>query len=298
MRVWLEEQEITGLCTRVTVEKELEAAGTACETLLVCAPPDSRLPQLDPACGQWVVVKDGQETLFSGRVERVSYEAEAMQLRLLAYDPASLLAKNHCRGPYSGTPAEITGQLCRECGLEAGELWQGDGQPVQLGTICGRGVYRTICNLYGDRCVVDFQKGKVQVYPKGDSRAVLESGRLVGLTARNDSRETVNRVRVYRQGIPEGEAIDQQSVDRLGLRSRDEYLSLQYETAQQQAQAGLKEISRQARLVFTGRSPVKCGQIVALDKPLMGVYGDYMVTQVLWQQEKGLVTTEVGVTSL
>ena len=57
-------------------------------------------------------------------------------------------------------------------------------------------------------------------------------------------------------------------------------------------------VSRQARLVFTGRSPLKCGQIVALDKPLMGVYGDYLVTQVLWQQEKGLITTELGVTSL
>ena len=298
MRVWLEEREITGLCTRVTVEKELEAAGAACEVLLVCAPLDSRLPRLDPACGQWVVVREEQETLFSGRVERVSYEAAAMQLRLLCYDPASLLAKNQCRGPYSGTPAQITQQLCRECGLEPGDIWQSDGQPVQLGAVCGRGVYRTICNLYDDQCVVDYRNGKVQVYPRGQSRAVLESGRLVGLTARNDSQETVNRVRVYRKGMLEGEAVDQDSMDRLGLRSRDEYLSLQYEDAQQQAQTQLQGVSRQARLVFTGRSPVKCGQIVTLDKPLMGVYGDYLVTQVLWQQEKGPVTTELGVTSL
>lgn len=298
MRVWLEEREITGLCTRVTVEKSVEAAGASCEVLLVCAPMDSRLPRLDPACGQWIAVTEERETLFSGRIERVSYDAAALRLSLLCYDPAGLLVKNHCRGPYSGTPEAITRQLCRECGLEPGEIWSGDGQTVQLGRVCGRVVYRTICNLYDDGCVVDYRDGKVQVYPKGQSRAVLESGRLVGLTARNDSQEVVNRVRVYRKGMLDAESADQTSIQRLGLRSRDVYLSLQYEDGQQQAQAGLMGVSRQARLVFTGRSPVKCGQIVALDKPLMGVYGDYLVTQVLWQQEKGLITTELGVTSL
>ena len=289
MRVWLEEREITGLCTRLTVEKSMEAAGASCEVQLVCAPMDSRLPRLDPACGQWVAVTEERETLFSGRVERVSYDAAALRLSLLCYDPAR---------PYSGSPAEITRQLCRECGLVPGEIWSGDSQPVQLGKVCGRGVYRTICNLYDDGCVVDYRDGRVQVYPKGQSRTMLESGRLVGLIARNDSQETVNRVRVYRKGLLDAEVVDQDSIDRLGLRGRDAYLSLQYETAQIQAQAGLQGVSRQARLVFTGRSPVKCGQIVALDKPLMGVYGDYLVTQVLWQQEKGLITTELGVTSL
>lgn len=298
MRVWLEEQEITGLCTRVTVEKSLEAAGASCEVQLVCAPMDSRLPRLDPACGQWVVVREQQETLFSGRVERVSYEAEALQLQLLCYDPANLLVKNHCRGPYSGTPDEITRQLCRECGLEPGELWAGDGRQVQLSRICGRVVFRTICNLYDDRCVVDYRDGKVQVYPKGGDRAVLESGRLIGLTARNDSRQAVNRVRIYRNGELDGEAVDQKSIAQLGLRSRDAYLSMEYESAEAQAKAGLQAVARQARLVFTGRSSVKCGQIATLDKPLMGVYGDYLVTQVCWQQEKGLTTTELGVESL
>jgi hypothetical protein len=231
-------------------------------------------------------------------VERVSYEAAALRLSLLCYDPASLLAKNHCRGPYSGTPAEITRQICRECGLEPGEIWQRDGQPVQLGKVCGRGAFRTICNLYDDQCVVAWWDGRVQVYPKGQSRAVLESGRLVGLTARNDVQEAVTRVRVYRKGELAAEVVDQTGLENLGLRSRDEYQSLQYETAREQAQVGLQGISRQARLVFTGRSPVKCGQIVALDKPLMGVYGEYLVTQVLWQQEKGLITTELGVISL
>ena len=56
MRVWLDDTEITGLCTRVTVDKEAAAAGAEAEVVLVCAPMDSRLPRLDPACGQWLAV--------------------------------------------------------------------------------------------------------------------------------------------------------------------------------------------------------------------------------------------------
>ena len=298
MRVWLEEREITGLCIRVAVEKALEGAGAECEVRLACAPMDSRLPQLDPACGQWVAVTEADETLFSGRVEQVSYEAATLQLTMLCYDPAGLLAKNQCRGPYSGTPRQITEQLCRECGLEPGEIWEGSGQDVRLTAACGRNVYRTICSLYDNQCMVDYGQGTVRVYPIGQSRAVLSSGRLVGLTARNTAQETVNQVQIYRKGQLEAQCTDEQAVARLGLRRRTEYQSLQYEDGESQARAGLKAVSWQARLVFTGRSSVKCGQIVSLDKPLMGVYGDYLVNEVIWVQEKGLITTELGVSSL
>ena len=298
MRVWLDGQEITGLCIGTTVEKTLEGAGAEAEIGLVCAPMDTRLPRLDPACGQWVEVRQGGEVLFSGRVERVSYDAAALELTLLAFDPVSLLAKNHCRGPYRGTPQQITQTLCAECGLATGDLWAGDGQEVQLGAACGRSVFRTICNLYNGQCVVDWQDGKLEIYPKGGSRAVLESGRLVDLTARNTCEESVTQVAVYSGGKIAALATDQAGVSNYGLRRRNEYLSLQYETAEEQAKATLKGVSRQARLTLTGRSPVKCGQIVSLDKPLMGVYGDYLVERVVWQCKGGLLTTQLGVVSL
>ena len=298
MRVWLDGQEITGLCTDTVVEKTLEGAGAEAEIGLVCAPMDTRLPRLDPACGQWVEVRQAGEVLFSGRVERVSYDAAALELTLLAFDPVSLLAKNHCRGPYRGTPRQITRTLCTECGLETGELWTGDDKTVQLGATCGRSVFRTIRNLYNDRCVLDWREGKLEVYPKGVSRAVLESGRLVDLTARNTCEEAITQVAVYSGGKVAALATDQAGLEQYGLRRRNEYLSLQYETAEEQAQATLKGVSRQARLTLTGRSPVKCGQIVTLDKPLMGVYGDYLVERVAWQCKGGLTTTQLGVVSL
>ena len=89
MRVWLDDKEITGLCTRTVIDKSIDGAGAEGEVTLVCAPMDSRLPRLDPACGQWVSLREEGETLFSGRVERVSYDAAALSLTLLCFDPAS-----------------------------------------------------------------------------------------------------------------------------------------------------------------------------------------------------------------
>ena len=298
MRVWLETTEVTGLCTRVTVDKEAAAAGAEAEVVLVCAPEDSRLPRLDPACGQWVHVRQEGALLFTGRVEQVSYDAAKLALTLLCYDPASLLAKNHCRGPYIGTPAHIVRQLCQLCGLEPGEIWEGDGQTVQLNTACGRSCYRTLRSLYGDNCVVEYRDGRVNVYPPGGQATVLTGGQLVGLTSRNTARETVTRVRVYSNGSVVAQCTDEGGLLQLGLRSRDEYRSAEYATAEEQARAGLRREARQARLIFTGRSPVKCGQLVTLDRPLMGVYGTYLVTQVTWNCESGLLTTELGVESL
>lgn len=298
MRVWLDGQEITGLCTGTVVEKTLEGAGAQAEIGLVCAPMDTRLPRLDPACGQQVEVRQGDEILFSGSVERVSYDAAALELTVLAFDPVSLLAKNHCRGPYRGTPAQITRTLCEECGIAVGELWPGHGQELQLGAACGRSSFRTICNLYDDQCVLNWRDGKLEIYPRGAARAVLESGRLVDLTARNTCEETITQVAVYSGGKVAALATDSAAAARYGLRRRNEYLSLQHETAEAQAKAGLRGVSRQARLTLTGRSPVKCGQIVTLDKPLMGVYGDYLVERVAWQCKGGLVTTQLGVVSL
>lgn len=298
MRVWLEQQEITGLCLQTVIDKEADSAGAEAEITLVCAPMDSRLPRLDPACGQQVRVMQGGESLFSGRVERVSYDAAALRLTLLCYDPAALLAKYQGRGPYEGTPDAIVRDLCRECGLEPGEIWKGDGQPVKLTAACGRSAFRAIRNLYDDRCVVEFREEKVWVSPKGALQAVLESGRLVGLTARNTAEDAITRVVVYSGGKAVAQAEDQEGMARLGLRQRTEHLSPLFPDAKTQAKAGLMGVARQARFTLTGRSPVRCGQIIRLDKPLMGVYGDYLVTQVTWRCQQGMTTTELGVSSL
>ena len=57
-------------------------------------------------------------------------------------------------------------------------------------------------------------------------------------------------------------------------------------------------VIRQARLTVTGRSTVRCGEILEPDKPMMGVFGIYQVTQVRQKWEKGLVTTELGMVSV
>ncbi len=298
MRAFLEGREITGLCTGITVEHNLESAGAEAQLTMVCAPMDSSLPRLEPACGQWVTVEQEGRELFSGRVERVSYNAAALELTILAFDPASLLAKNHCYGPYEGKAEAITRQLAAACGLACGEIMAGDGSTLRLDPVYGRTAFRAIRNLYGGRCVTRWQEGKLQLYPVGQSRAVIDSGRLTALTARNTVEEAVNRVEICSEGLPVACFTDQAAVEQYGPRSRSEHLSPAYPTAEAQAWALMRGLSRQARLTITGTSPVMCGQIISLDKPLMGVYGDYLVERVVWSCREGQTFTELGVVSL
>lgn len=78
MRVWLEGREVTGLCIRTAVEKHLDGAGAEAEIAMVCAPMDSRLPRLDPACGQRVEVL--LVCPYIGGVERFSFTREEARL--------------------------------------------------------------------------------------------------------------------------------------------------------------------------------------------------------------------------
>lgn len=248
MRIWLNEREITGLCTRVIVDKNIDAAGAEARIRAVCAPEDSRLPGIDPACGDQVTVEEDGETVFAGWVKTVKYDAAALMLVIECRDPAALLARWECREAYKGTAAGITRQICRECGLEAGEIWETEGE-LRLPAAAGRSAFHAIRKLYDGGCVVDFRDGAVNVRPAGEYRGVLQSGRLCGLTA--------------------GNAAD-----------------------------GEGGVVRQARLTVTGRSTVRCGELLEPDRPMMGVFGTYQVTQVRQKWEKGMATTELGMASV
>ena len=248
MRIWLNEREITGLCTRVIVDKNIDAAGAEARVRAVCVPENSKFPRIDPACGDRVTVEDGCETAFTGWVRTVRYDAVALMLEIECLDPAALLARSECWEAYTGTAAEITRQICGRCGLETGEVWEAEKR-LRLPACAGRSAFHAIRKLYDGACVVDFWNGAVNVRPTGVYRGMLQSGRLCGLTAGNTE-------------DAEGNVI------------------------------------RQARLTVTGRSTVRCGEILEPDKPMMGVFGIYQVTQVRQKWEKGLVTTELGMVSV
>ncbi|MBR5390973.1 MAG: hypothetical protein IK141_06740 [Clostridia bacterium] len=248
MRVWLEDNEITGLCTRVIVDKNMDAAGAEARVRAVCAPEDSKLPRIEPNCGDRLTVEDEGTVVFFGRAENVRYDASALLLEIECLDPAARLTKSECRSAYRGTAAEITRQICRECGLETGTVWE-NGAETRLPACAGRSAFHAIRRLYDGACVVDFENGAVVVRPKGLCRGRLQSGRLYGLSARN-------------------------------------------------VESAAGGVVREARLTVTGKSTVRCGEIVEPDKPMMGVYGTYQVAQVRQKWEKGLATTELGMVSV
>ena len=93
VNIWLEERDITALCTRAAVDKNLDGAGSELEVQLVWPGETGEKLDLWPGCGQWLRVEDGGETLFSGRAETLGYGAGAGKLTIAAFDPAALLAR-------------------------------------------------------------------------------------------------------------------------------------------------------------------------------------------------------------
>lgn len=293
MTVWLAGREITGLCTRVILEKDRAAAGMEATLRAVCAPEDGRLPKLNPSCGETLEVREGETQLFFGTVETIRYDAAALTLILQCFDPAARLARCQCYGPLEGTPAEIAAALCRECGLEPGTLAEGSGQITRLGALCGRSAYRGIRQVYGEGYTVEYREGKISVVAVGESRAVLDGGRLLALTAKNTAEDAVNRVRVCGGGQILAEVSDPAGLAQQGLRQKTESPSSAYAVPREQAEAGLRGMKREASAVLEGLYAVRCGQRVTLDRPMAGAYGDYAVTAVRLCCGGGRKTTEL-----
>lgn len=249
MRVWLEEQEITGLCVQAVVDKNIDGAGAEARLRLVCAPENGALPRINPACGQWIVLTEAGETVFSGGVERISFDASARMLTAECFDPASTLATRKIVGGYEGMPEEIAKRLCRECGLETGQV---DAYPEKryLASAGVKSAFQIIRAAYDGQCVTDYENGRLNIFLRGEIGRTPEMGRLRGLTARNAFSEET------------GEAI------------------------------------REARATFAGNVEARCGQAIRIDRPTLGVYGAYLVTQVRKKWEKGLMTTELGLVSI
>lgn len=298
MKVWLEQQEITGLCVQVLLEKDADAAGMEARVQVMCAPEEEQLPRLNPSCGETLSVWEEEALLFTGQVETIRYDAAALTLTLQCFDPAARLARCQCYGPLKGKPGEIAAALCRECGLEPGYMAPGDGKQTRLGALCGRSAFRAIRQIYGSGYVVECRDGRVCVAAVGESRAVLETGKLLALTARSSAEEAINRVCICGRGELLEEAVDGESLKQQGLRQKTETAQPGYETLREQAEAGLKGLSREAQVTLEGLYPVRCGQRVTLEKPLAGAWGDYTVSSVRLCCRGGRKTTELGLTGI
>lgn len=298
VNIWLEERDITALCTRAAVDKNLDGAGSELEVQLVWPGETGEKLGLWPGCGQWIRVEDGGETLFSGRAETLDYDAGAGKLTIAAFDPAALLARCQCYGPYVGTPADIARALCAECGLETGSVWLGDGEMRRLSARTGRSAFRGICQVYDGDCFVEWRGGKVHILRRGGEHAVVEGRLLLEGRSRNSAAGAVNRALVCARGGIAGQWEDRAGRLELGLRQKTLGLEAGELSPEEQAKAAIRGIAREGRIVLAGRSGVRCGQTVELDKPGMGLFGRYLVSETRWVCDRGKETTEMGLVSV
>lgn len=298
MRVWLEEQEITGLCTAVTVDKNIDAAGAVGEIRVICIPEAAVLPAVDPACGQWITVKDGTETVFSGRTESVRFDAARRTLILRGYDPAGLLARCQVFGPYRGTPADIAAAVIRDCGLEPGTVWNGGGEQTFLAGMCGVSAFRALCGLYPEGCVTACEDGRIHVLPRGSERKTLNSAGIVSIVSRNSGEKLVNRVLLCADGKVTAGFTAEDSLREHGLRQVTVPFAAGFLSPAETAQECMHGVDREARVTLAGRSDIRCGQLVTADQPRRGVFGTYLVTESKLCCEGGRITTELGMVSL
>lgn len=298
MRAWLNEREITGLCLQISVDKNIDAAGAECHVKAICLPDSESLPRLNPSCGEQIRIEEAGKTLFFGRVERAAFDAAAGVLTLDCIDPAATLARNQCYGPYLGTPAEITAQICRDCGLTPGTLWEGDGEETRVDAIFGRNAFRAICRLYQEECVTEYRDGGVCVAPRGVRKASLEHTRLLGWIARQSATSVVNRVQLCRNGEVEAQLTDEESLRQHGLRQVTDAPDADAETEEEQMRAMLRGEQREARILLDGWNGIRCGEVLTPDKPEWGAAGDYLVTEVTVCCKNGRITTELGMVSL
>ena len=298
VNIWLEERDITALCTRAAVDKNLDGAGSELEVQLVWPGETGEKLGLWPGCGQWLRVEDGGETLFSGRAETLDYDAGAGKLTIAAFDPAALLARCQCYGPYVGTPADIARALCAECGLETGSVWPGDGEMRRLSARTGRSAFRGICQVYDGDCFVEWRGGKVHILRRGGEHAVVEGRLLLEGRSRNSAAGAVNQALVCARGGIAGQWEDRAGRLELGLRQKTLGLEAGELSPEEQAKAAIRDIAREGRIVLAGRSGVRCGQTVELDKPGMGLFGRYLVSETRWVCDRGKETTEMGLVSV
>ncbi len=247
MRIWLEEQEVTGLCVQGITEKNSGGAAAEGRFRFVCAPENGALPRINPACGQWIVVKEGDKILFSGEADKVRYDAGSRMVTVECFDPAIRLARYFPEGSFSGTPEEIVGRMCAQCGLTPGKLAAGEGR-VSLYCAGERSAFSYIKSLYGGAAVADYENGRLNLRLLGEEEAETGDRTVVALTAGNARTED-------------------------GVR-------------------------REAVVTVIGETSVRCGQRICMERPQLGVWGDYIIARLKRTWEKGRTTVTIGLVSV
>lgn len=293
-RVSWKGRDITDLVTLVTVEHHMDAAGREALVNALYAPGDSRFALLNPACGDAVTISAGNQTLFSGSIERLSWDTDSLTLTMVCQEPSALLAKNEVYRAFSGTAKEITAALCRICGLGVGQLWDKPGT-LWVPPSCGRTLFSVLKEVYGPRCITESDGDALTVRQAGTRSYRLHCDEALALDSDHSCDGLVTGAAIISaRGSTLASAVQPQWEETFGLRRRVYALSGSSSQAQEQAKACLTPPAYTGRLLLPGDPLLPCGALVTPDRGDYGLAGEYLIRWVLHRLEAGVFTTEVG----
>lgn len=290
--------DITGMTVSCRVDRSISAAGAQASVTVIYSVTDIYMPRINPACGDDVVIKDGDSVIFDGIVERLEFSAGSLAVTMICFDKASLLAKNEIYATFSGSPGNIAAKVCGLLGLTAGQIWQKPGS-VYIPAGCAASAYSIIRTAYDGKCVTMWNGGKLDILEPGARQAQIGSDALLEATARHSVEAMVNRAEIIGyKGRTDGVAQSAGDISAYGLRQRVYSLTGARSTAARQALSYIGGLGRQASVTVLGGQNIFCGDSVELGFAEYGINGKWIVSSSGLMVQGGVATTALGLTEL
>lgn len=248
--------------------------------------------------------EEGGGTLFYGGAVTVSQTSESSVLTVNCLDNGRFLARNEGWWDFRSITAEdATRQICRELGLEVGEL---AATGVRLTRkFHGVAAYRAIATLYtlagertGRRYTIGFAGRALTVRVKSEETpqlVIAPGATLIRQSAKVDVSKLYNQVDIYSQGGKLIRTVDDPESRAAYGSFRKLITQSQGEDAAKAAQAALEDngLVQTISVECLGDTSLVTGQAVALVDAFSGTAGRFWVDSDTHSWRKGVYTTKV-----
>lgn len=267
-----------------------EAAATLTADILL-APADTYFLKLSMAVGDPVrLLDDRGKEIFLGAVYELERTQEAVTLT--AYDRGIYLTRNELYGVFTGTGADIAGQVAAKLGIPLGTV-DADGQWKTIISRAGQSAFSILRRAVGADREVSLRDGALTVAKCGGGPVALAPERVLEVSCRAGIREMVNRCTVLRRngGVL---AVAETPADIAAYGQFQAVRMKDGDDAAAQARGALRGKALTAEATALGDLAVRCGGAVEVRRPDWGLDGVYGVTAVEHRWEAGVFTTSMS----
>lgn len=280
---------------RVRLEKARSEAAATLTAAILRAPADTYFLKLSMAVGDPVrLLDDGGREIFLGAVHELERTPDAVALT--AYDRGVYLTRNELYGVFTGTGADIAGQVAAKLGIPLGAV-DADRQWKTIVSRAGQSAFSILRRAVGTDREISLRDGALTAAKCGGSPVALAPERVLEVSCRADIREMVNRCAVLRRNggvlaVAETPADIAAYGQFQAVRMRDG------DDAAAQARGALQGKALTAEVTALGDLAVRCGGAVEVHRRDWGLDGVYGVAAVEHCWEAGVFTTSMRMETL